>query len=57
VHHIARIGWGKDAGEENGGFWVRIVTADDAEWETFVWETADINALRAWGAAQEKQEI
>ena len=57
VHHIARIGWGRDTNEENGGFWVRLVTTDGEEWETFVWENADIEALRQWSAIREKKEL
>ena len=54
--HISRISWGKDREEENAGFWVRFVTTEGDEWEAFVWEIADIDALRQWGAIQEKKE-
>ncbi len=54
INHLVRIGWKRETREDNAGFWVRFVTGDGEEWETFVWETADIEALRQWGASQEK---
>lgn len=54
INHLVRIAWRRETKEDNAGFWVRFVTSDGQEWETFVWEDADIEALRKWGASQEK---
>lgn len=54
INHLVRIGWRKETREDNAGFWVQIVTGDGQKWEVFVWENADIEALRQWGASQEK---
>ena len=52
---ISRIAWAKDGNDENNGFLVHVYTVSGEEYEIFAWEQADIEALRQWGAIQEKE--
>ena len=54
LSHIAGISWSRDSDEDNAGFWVRIA-ANGAEYPLFVWEIADVEALRQWGEAKTRQ--
>ena len=58
IDHLVRIAWSQDQHVENAGYWVQFEIAHDADVEVFVWEKADIEALRAWGASiREKQYL
>ncbi len=58
IYHLVRIAWSRDQKVENVGYWVQIETSQGQDYEMFVWEQADIEALRAWGASiQEKQDL
>lgn len=52
LNHIGRISWSRASDEDNAGFWVRIAAVNGAEYLLFVWEIADVEALRQWGEAK-----
>ena len=56
-NHVQKIAWERDSAEENGGYLVHVFSVQGMRFTIYAWEQADIEALRSWGAVQEKQEI
>ena len=56
-HQVKRLAFEKDSEEENSRYAVHVFLYSDFHLTVYAWERADIDALRAWGAVRETQDL